>query len=105
MDGLWTHSSLAPIEPDPLALGQRPGTPIAHDAAPVDEEISAALIGGDEAVAVLFVEPLDRSTRQERSTSSPSFSLRSKGAQCELPVCTQAKCDSRRGYEPRRLPR
>src|SRR4029453_18887237 len=69
VDGLWTHASLAWLESDACPFGQCPGAPVADDAAAMDERIPAVFVGTDEAVAVLFVEPLDRATRQERSTS------------------------------------
>jgi hypothetical protein len=70
MDGLWAHATLTEVEANSRALEQCSGAPVAAcDAASMYEEIRTTLVGDDEAVAVLFVEPFHGPTGQETSTS------------------------------------
>src|SRR4051812_24944850 len=57
--GLRAPLPLAGLEVDPLPLVQRPVTALVGDRGEVDEHVRAAVVGGDEAEALLGVEPRD----------------------------------------------
>src|SRR5215212_1785487 len=63
---------LGGLELDLRALGERLEA-VACDRAVVDEQVLAALVGGDEPIALRVVEPLDGSGCHIQNTSSTTF--------------------------------
>src|SRR3954447_23470734 len=70
LGGLRTLLALGHLELHPLVVVQAAVTRTC-DFAVVDEQVAAAVIRGDEAVALFAVEPLDRALRHAYSTENP----------------------------------
>src|SRR3954470_2918677 len=70
LGGLRALLALGHLELHPLVVVQAAVTRTC-DFAVVDEQVAAAVIRGDEAVALFAVEPLDRALRHAYSTENP----------------------------------